>query len=91
MEKKITKATLKMFIRKNKDNLFLEVKSDFDGMVDCVMPCKSPKRKIDCSNLDFSKDCWGLDLSLVGGDKINKIKNGFEVKNCCGKYFLTNQ
>ncbi len=33
---KITKATLKSFVRKNADRLFIMNLSDFDGMTDCV-------------------------------------------------------
>lgn len=34
--KKITAATVKSFIKKNRANLFINVKSDFDGMTDSV-------------------------------------------------------
>ena len=33
---KITRATLKSFIRKNKDNLFIHCKRTFNGMTDGV-------------------------------------------------------
>jgi len=33
---KITRTTLKSFIKKNSDNLFVKVESSFDGMTDCV-------------------------------------------------------
>lgn len=33
--KKITLATVKSFIKNNSDNLFINVKSSFDGMTDC--------------------------------------------------------
>ena len=32
---KTTKSTIKSFINKNIDNLFINVKSSFDGMTDC--------------------------------------------------------
>jgi len=35
-KKKITLATVKSFIKKNKDNLYIRVDSKFDGMTDCV-------------------------------------------------------
>ena len=41
-EKKITRATFKSFINKNAGNLLIKCKSDFDGMVDCVMENKNP-------------------------------------------------
>ena len=37
--KKITVATVKGFIRKNRENLMIRVKSQFDGMQDCVADC----------------------------------------------------
>lgn len=40
-KKKITLATVKSFINKNKGKgLVIKAKSSFDGMVDCVMPIK---------------------------------------------------
>ena len=33
---KITLATLKKFVRENKGEIFINVKSSFDGMTDCV-------------------------------------------------------
>jgi len=36
--KKITRATLKSFIKKNKCQLYVKVVSSFDGMTDCVQP-----------------------------------------------------
>jgi hypothetical protein len=33
--KKITLATVRSFIKKNSENLFINVKSSFDGMTDC--------------------------------------------------------
>jgi len=35
---KVTRATLKSFIKNNIDNLYIKVNSKFNGMVDCVMP-----------------------------------------------------
>ena len=37
--KRITIATVKSFIRKNRANLMIRVKSRFDGMYDCVADC----------------------------------------------------
>lgn len=38
-QKKITRATIKSFVKKNKDQLYISNKSDFDGMVDGVTEC----------------------------------------------------
>lgn len=37
-------ATVKSFV-KHSDKLFVEKKSKFDGMVDCVMPCENSELK----------------------------------------------
>ncbi|MBU3958935.1 MAG: hypothetical protein KKE91_03650, partial [Candidatus Omnitrophica bacterium] len=37
---KITRATLKKFIKDHKDNLYIEVKTSFDGMIDCISEVK---------------------------------------------------
>lgn len=42
--KKITMATVKSFV-KHSDKLFVEKKSRFDGMVDCVMSCEDSELK----------------------------------------------
>jgi hypothetical protein len=47
-EKKITKATVKSFIRKNRASLLINVESSFDGMVDGVR---------DTGSRDFSPIC----------------------------------
>lgn len=92
--KKITRATFKAFVKKNSDKLLAKVKSDFNGMTDCVeyfedaeyAPAK--KSGIDAveHNLGFSA-IW-----LVGGsrDCFKLIDNdkyfGYSVSNCCGSF-----
>lgn len=39
---KITRTTLKTFIRKNDGNLYIMTKSSFDGMTDCVQQNDEP-------------------------------------------------
>lgn len=90
--KKITKATLKSFIRKNDDDLYCWEKSSFDGMVDCVMPSDSKIEKVDAGKINF-EDGYRLGITglwLVGrsGDKFEAWENeyftGIEIYNCCG-------
>ncbi len=58
--KKITKTTLKSFIKRNQGKLFYKVQSDFDGMQDCV---------------DVVKMDWlpvtEVNLNVVGGDIVS--------------------
>ncbi len=35
--KKVTRASIKSFIKKNRKSLYIKVKGRFDGMVDCVV------------------------------------------------------
>ncbi len=92
--KKITRATFKAFVRKNRGKLLAKVISDFDGMTDCVEYLEdaeyAPARKavIDSEehNLGFSA-IW-----LVGHsrDRFKLIDNdkyfGYYVSNCCGSF-----
>jgi hypothetical protein len=89
--KKITLATFKSFIRKNADALFVNEKSSFDGMVDCVTACEggfAPAEALD----KFESHTLGLrGLWLVGGsrDYFKAYEDdkfvGIEVCNCCGR------
>lgn len=92
--KKITRATFKAFVRKNRGKLLAKVISDFDGMTDYVEYLEdaeyAPARKavIDSEehNLGFSA-IW-----LVGHsrDRFKLIDNekyfGYHVSNCCGSF-----
>ena len=82
--KKITMATLKSFIRKN-DNLFVEVKYDFDGMTDGI------RNKENRSLKPVTKEkAIGFEGVYCVGDrdyfeyKENETHFGIEVYNCCG-------
>ena len=102
--KKITLATIKSFIRKNKDNLYLQQRTRFDGMVDCVLPVKDVSiSKINPLLIDFNeshtygiKNAWFVGSSrdyftqLTTGIKCNDFDNftGYEVWNCVGSFFI---
>ena len=93
--KKITLAGLKSFIRKHKENLFIKVKSDFDGMTDGVEPVKMNWRKVDPESVDFSNE-YTLGIAgvwLVGSsrDRISMSTDGdfISVYNCCGHWCLS--
>ncbi len=89
---RITLTTLKAFLNKHSDNIFIKELSRFDGMVDCVMPTKDDfsqvKRKEDINERDLGfSGCW-----LVGSsrDSISvyedDIYTGFQVYNSCGSW-----
>jgi hypothetical protein len=87
--KKITLSTLKSFI-KNSTELFVEVKSSFDGMTDCV------EMNFNKMFISVSKEkAIGHDgVYCVGSsrDYFKYVENenyfGIEVSNCCGSSIL---
>lgn len=95
-EKKITRATLKSFIKKNINDLYVLEKSSFDGMIDCVSESNKAPRKVDPSEVDFNVDrTYGIEgLWTVGraggrgGDYFtyheDEVFVGINVYNCCG-------
>ena len=92
--KKITLATIKSFIRKNPD-LLIEIKTSFDGMVDCCMPsgitgfARVEKTEEFMENTLGVKGAW-----FVGGsrDRFTAFERGgvrgYEIRNCCGSFAL---
>ena len=87
---KITKTTLKSFVTKNINNLYIHKVTSFDGTIDGINK-DGRFEKINPKNLDFSKThSWGIGLFLSNTTPnfIEKINNGFEVSNCCGKFQL---
>ncbi|HPO05749.1 MAG TPA: hypothetical protein PLQ36_01430 [Candidatus Gracilibacteria bacterium] len=94
--KKITLATIKKFIRENKDNLFIKVKSDYDAMSDCYDAVDNPTlRKV---TFDENSKCEH-DLGVAGAwfvfdsrDYFREIENenykGYNVTNCCTSFEL---
>lgn len=82
---KITMATLKAFIRKNENNLFVNVLSSFDGMTDCVESVDMDYKKVDASNALGHGGVWVVGSSrdyITAYEDENYI--GFRVSNCCG-------
>ena len=93
--KKITKATLKSFINKNKENLFSKEKSSFDGMEDCVTQTSCSRfRRIESIDISSKntlgiKDLWLVDVSenyFARYEDENFI--GIEGTNCCGNWIV---
>ena len=94
---RITLATIKSFIKKNRANLYINQKSRFDEMIDCVTST---------GNDDFElaqvpdvrsnhKECLGIKgawFVFNSRDYFKKYEDnkftGFEVSNCCGSFIL---
>jgi hypothetical protein len=93
--KKITLATVKSFIRKNRSALLIKTASSFCGMNDCVMPEAdagfSPAQDSDrpCRNNFGVHAVW-----FVGGSRdwfepfADNGLVGFRVLNCCGTFYV---
>ena len=87
--KKITLATLKSFINRNRDNLYINVLREFDGMQDCRVSQDKGFRKT--AVLDFNKNTLGIfDLWVVGGSRNHfdayddGVFRGISCGNSCG-------
>lgn len=93
---KATMATVKSFVRKNRDNLMIDCRSSFDGMVDCVMPDKdrgtfSPALYPEHShennmNIQGAWFVGGSRNSITPYNKDGMV--GFDIYNCCGHFVL---
>jgi vesicle coat complex subunit len=91
---KITRATFKSFVNKNKENLLVKVKSNFDGMVDCVTEVKDTFTPATKSNLSekYTLGIQGIWLVGQSRDWFKEYKEsgltGIEVSNCCGSFVV---
>lgn len=97
---KITRATLKSFINKNKSELYINIKRSFDGRVDCVTECDNGFSKIASivSNDYFQRQekyTMGIQgLWLVGQSRDyfqtydDGMYQGISISNCCGLSIL---
>jgi hypothetical protein len=95
MEKKITKATVKSFINKNFDNLFIKFQSSFDGMTDGIEYSKNSEfSKITKTerNLNHSFGINGAWFVGSSRDYFEAFENdnykGFYIYNSCGSFYL---
>lgn len=97
--KRVTLATIKSFINRElgNNNLYIKRLSDFDGMVDCVMP-KNGEEFTKAEKLGHDKEskynngvggAW-----FVGQSRdyfrayVDEKYVGYEVYNCCGSFIL---
>lgn len=94
MKKKITLATLKSFVKKNSEGLFINVRSSFDGMTDCVQSvgnCFTPASKTE-GNLAYTLGIKGAWLVGSSRDYFTHFEDdtfvGIDVYNCCGRFIL---
>lgn len=94
--KKITLSTVKSFIKNNRDNLFINVKSSFDGMTDC---CESQYDGFVKVLNDKDKFFHSNSLGIAGAWFVGSSRDyfspyealgmkGISVSNSCGHFVL---
>ncbi len=93
---KITKSTLKSFIRRNKNNLLIKESGSFDGMIDGISWNKNSSFKnVKITDKDLNhtlgiEDVWVIERA--GANNFDRYEDenyiGIEVYNCCGKFTL---
>ena len=90
--KKITKATIKSFIKKNEGKLFIKKLSSFDGMQDCVMPDNDSFSQVQKTRFHIPHTLGIKKAWFVGGEHYTEYKDdtfaGYKVYNCCGSFIL---
>jgi hypothetical protein len=91
--KKITRATFKSFINKNRDKLFIRTLSNFDPMEDGVRNVEDSFHPVMFDERGFDVNTLGiLGIWLTRRDSFNRFfKDGFtgiEVYNCCGHFIV---
>ena len=93
--KKVTLATIKAFIRKNKKHLFIAYHSSFDGMIDGLSyskDCSFHTAKHTDHNVENTLGVDGAWFVLDSRDYFTRIERdgfvGFEIYNCCGSFDL---
>ena len=90
---KITKATIKSFVKKNKEQLYIAHTSRFDGMIDGIR-----MEKEEFKHAKIVEDN-GHNLGIEGAWFVNQSNDyftafetstafGYEVYNCCGCFKL---
>lgn len=92
---KITKTTLKAFIRNNKNHLFIKHLSRFDGMTDCVESINGDYAPVTFTD-NFMENTLGIEgvwlVTTSGGNRFHEHENekfeGFTVHNCCGSFII---
>lgn len=91
---KITRATIKSFIKKNQNNLYIKKESDFDGRVDCVVEVDGEFSKVEVKDMSDEHKLGVSGAWFVGGsrDYFTEFENenfkGFDISNSCGSFIL---
>jgi hypothetical protein len=90
--KRITKATLKSFLKNHQDNIYINETSSFDSFDDMVSSINNGFKKVDF-DLNNHKNTLGYEgIWLVGKDFYKSYDDdkftGIEYSNCCGSAII---
>jgi hypothetical protein len=93
---KVTKATLKSFVKKNRNQLYINVKSVFSGYTDGLESQNAGFKKIEFEGFEATAEhtlrIKGLWLVNGGGDRFHEFDDGeytgIEYHNACGHGIL---
>lgn len=90
---RITLATIKSFIKKNQ-TIYIRNLSNFDGMVDCVMPCEHDMFRV-AERAETHRNALGIKGAwFVFGSRDYFMPyetdrmTGYRIGNCCGSFIL---
>jgi hypothetical protein len=91
---KATIATVKSFIKKNANDLFIDINYQFDGMIDGIRYCKDGFSKVEKTNSNTQNTFGIAGAWFVGSsrDYITSFENenlvGYHICNSCGSFTL---
>ncbi len=92
--KKITKATYKSFIKKNRKRLYVILRSEFNGMIDGCEDIQKEIKKAEETTTNV-KNSLGIKNTWIvngGNDYFTHYEDnqceGIEVSNCCGSFIV---
>jgi len=91
---RITKATFKSYVKKHKENLFINVTSKFDPMHDSCMQQYNGfiKATHDCKMIENSLGVNGIYLVEDSKNYFSFYEDdfftGIKVYNCCGSFII---
>lgn len=92
---RISRTTVKAFLRKHADAILIRTESNFDGMTDCTVYERNPQfRAAPVTDLDDLHTMGVFGAWFVGGGHDYIVQydtpthTGYAVSNCCGSFVL---
>lgn len=92
---RITRATIKKFLKDNYGFIYINCKSSFDAMIDCVSynsDSRFNKAELTDEHYEHTLGINGAWFVGSSRDRFAKYEddnyNGYEIYNCCGSFIL---